>query len=151
MAILVCCIFATNCTFEIDSSWVCKPAPGSIFSQLTYLRVKSSHIKYLRRFFFSRLDEGIRLNLILSSWSKGPFLYYVRVFSGFFEPPSHLRKDILLHKVRENCHFLDHPPTPLSLRNIKMAPWLECKKVQYLLDKIMEKRPLWLGVSVDVR
>ena len=24
-------------------------------------------------------------------------------------------------KVRENCHFLDHPPTPMSLRNIKMA------------------------------
>jgi hypothetical protein len=22
----------------------------------------------------------------------------------------------------ENCHFLDHPPTPISLRNIKMAP-----------------------------
>jgi hypothetical protein len=24
-----------------------------------------------------------------------------------------------LHKVRENCHFLEHPPTPMSLRNIK--------------------------------
>ena len=26
--------------------------------------------------------------------SKGPFLYYVRVFWGSFEPPTHLRKDI---------------------------------------------------------
>ena len=25
---------------------------------------------------------------------KGPFLYYVRVFWGFFEPPTHLRKNI---------------------------------------------------------
>ena len=24
--------------------------------------------------------------------------------------------------VRENCHFLDQPPTPMSLRNIEMAP-----------------------------
>ena len=54
--------------------------------------------------------------------SKGPFLYYVRVFWGFIEPPTHLHKDISLHKIRENCHFLDHPPTPMSLRNIKMAP-----------------------------
>ena len=27
-------------------------------------------------------------------FSKGPFLYYVRVFWGFFEPPTHLGKDI---------------------------------------------------------
>ena len=26
---------------------------------------------------------------------QGPFLYYVRVFWGFFEPPTHLRKDIV--------------------------------------------------------
>ena len=26
--------------------------------------------------------------------SKGPSLYYVRVFQGFFEPPTHLHKDI---------------------------------------------------------
>ena len=25
---------------------------------------------------------------------QGPFLYYVRVFLGFFEPPTHLGKDI---------------------------------------------------------
>ena len=53
---------------------------------------------------------------------KGPFLYYIRVFWSFFEPPTHLRRDISLHKVRENCNFLDHPTTTMSLRNIKMAP-----------------------------
>ena len=37
-------------------------------------------------------------------------------------PPTYVRT-FLLHKVRENCHFLDHPPTPISLRNIKMAPY----------------------------
>jgi len=26
--------------------------------------------------------------------AKEPSLYYVRVFWGFFEPPTHLRKDI---------------------------------------------------------
>ena len=36
-------------------------------------------------------------------------------------PPTYVRT-FSLHKVRENCHFLDHPPTPMSLRNIKMAP-----------------------------
>ena len=36
-------------------------------------------------------------------------------------PPTYVRT-FSLHKVRENCQFLDHPPTPMSLRNIKMAP-----------------------------
>ena len=36
-------------------------------------------------------------------------------------PPTYVRT-FSLHKLRENCHFLDHPPTPMSLRNIKMAP-----------------------------
>ena len=36
-------------------------------------------------------------------------------------PPTYVRT-FPLHKVRENCHFLDHPPTPMSLRNIKIAP-----------------------------
>ena len=52
----------------------------------------------------------------------GPSLYNVRVFQAFFEPPTHHERTFSLHKVRENCHFLDHPPTPMSLRNIKMAP-----------------------------
>ena len=36
-------------------------------------------------------------------------------------PPTYIRT-FSLHKARENCHFLDHPPTSTSLRNIKMAP-----------------------------
>ena len=28
------------------------------------------------------------------NFTKGPFLFYVKVFRGFFEPPTHLRKDI---------------------------------------------------------
>ena len=53
----------------------------------------------------------------------GASIYYVRVFWSFLEPPNHYIRPFLLHKVRENCHFLDHPPTPISLRNIKMAPY----------------------------
>ena len=45
------------------------------------------------------------------------------VLENFSEPLTHLRT-FLLHKVRENCHFLDHPPTPMSLRNIKIAPYV---------------------------
>ena len=52
---------------------------------------------------------------------RGHFYVYVRVFLGFFEPPpNYVRK--LLHKVRKNRHFLDHPPTPISLLYIKLAP-----------------------------
>ena len=36
-------------------------------------------------------------------------------------PPTYVRP-FSLHKVKKNCHFLDHPPTPMFLRNIKMAP-----------------------------
>ena len=37
------------------------------------------------------------------------FSTYVRTFS--------------LHKLRKNCHFLDHPPTPMFLRNINTLGW----------------------------
>ena len=43
----------------------------------------------------------------------------LRLFSN--HPPTYVRT-FSLHKVRENSNFLDHPPTPMSLRNIKMAP-----------------------------
>ena len=45
------------------------------------------------------------------------------MFWGFFEQPPTYVGTFLLHKVRENCHFLDHPSTLISLRNIKMAPY----------------------------
>ena len=53
---------------------------------------------------------------------KGPFLYYVRVFSFQNHPPPTYVKTFSLHKVKENCHFLDHPPTAMPLHNTKMAP-----------------------------
>ena len=51
-------------------------------------------------------------------------------------PPTYLRK-FSLHKVRENCHFLDHPPTPMSLRYIKMAP--SSKSAVVLLEYIFDR------------
>ena len=62
---------------------------------------------------------------------KGPSLYYARVFWGFLNhPPTYLRT-FPLSKVKENCHFQDHPPTPMSLRNIKMAlnPWYKTESL----------------------
>ena len=41
-------------------------------------------------------------------------------------PPTYVRT-FSLHKIREYCYFLDHPPTPMSLRNIKMAPYFMIK------------------------
>ena len=55
-------------------------------------------------------------------YHKGPSLYYIRVFWGFFEHPPTYVRTFSLHKVRKNCHFMDHPPIPMSLRNIKMDP-----------------------------
>ena len=46
-----------------------------------------------------------------------------------------------LHKVRENCHFLDHPPTPLPLRNIKMAPKPELCAWRMKLKNVEEPTP----------
>ena len=43
-------------------------------------------------------------------------------FEAFLNHPPTYVRTFSLHKVRENCHFLDHPPTPMPLRNIKMAP-----------------------------
>ena len=41
---------------------------------------------------------------------------------AFFEPPTSYVKTFSVYKVRENCHFENHPTTPMSLRNIKMVP-----------------------------
>ena len=40
----------------------------------------------------------------------------------------------------ENCHFLDQPPTPISLRNIKMAPNYTFMSASLLPDFIYKKR-----------
>ena len=51
-------------------------------------------------------------------------------------PPTYVRT-FSLHKVRENCHFLDHPPTPMSLRNIKMAP--NSNRLFFLIHQITRR------------
>ena len=43
-------------------------------------------------------------------------------FEAFLNHPPTYVRTFSLHKVRENWHLLDHPPTRMSLRNIKMAP-----------------------------
>ena len=48
-------------------------------------------------------------------------------FEAFFNhPPTYVRK-FSLHIVRENWQFLDHPATPMSVHNIKIAPYTRSK------------------------
>ena len=59
--------------------------------------------------------------------TRWPSLYYVRVFWGFFEPPTHpptYIRTFSLHKVCKGKLPFSGPPTLMSLRNIKMAPYL---------------------------
>ena len=54
----------------------------------------------------------------------------LRISWGFLEPPTRHVRTFSLYKVRENwenCHFLDHPPTLMTLRNIKMVPYANYK------------------------
>ena len=44
---------------------------------------------------------------------KVPFKYYVGVFWNFFEPPTYV-KTFSVNKVKGNCHFMNHLPTPMS-------------------------------------
>ena len=43
-------------------------------------------------------------------------------------PPTYIRT-FLLHKVRKNCHFWTTNPPPMSLCNIKMAPYLDSNAI----------------------
>ena len=62
-------------------------------------------------------------------------------------PPTYVRT-FSLHKVRENCHFLDHPPTPMSLRNIKMAP--KCEQYSLYLFTFLIPRDFWLLMTKNL-
>ena len=58
---------------------------------------------------------------------------HLYITKGCFEsflnhPPTYVRT-FSLHKERENCHFLDHPTTHMTLRNIKMAPNRKFKEI----------------------
>ena len=50
------------------------------------------HCKLIFNTFFR--NRNFYVKFIAKNQGKGPFLYYVRVFWGFFEPPIHLHKDI---------------------------------------------------------
>ena len=42
-----------------------------------------------------RLLQSLQ-SLLFATEPRGPSLYYVRLFFGFLEPPTHLRKDIFI-------------------------------------------------------
>ena len=69
-----------------------------------------------------QMIQKCRFPSILKKTPLGAIFILRKGVLRFFEPPTYVRT-FSLHKVRENCHFLDHPPTPMSLRNIKMAPY----------------------------
>ena len=79
--------------------------------------------KEIRIQFCTTVDFWFKRDVIFQiHLHKGPSLYYVRVFWGFFNHPPTYVRTFSLDKVRENCHFLNHTPTPVSLRSIKRAP-----------------------------
>ena len=43
-------------------------------------------------------------------WTWGAFIYYVKVFWGFLEPPTPYIRTFSSHKIRKKCHFLNYPP-----------------------------------------
>ena len=69
---------------------------------------------------------SVTLSPAFSHWQgyriRGHFYITYGCFEAFLNHPPTYVRTFSLHKVRENCHFIDHPPTPMSLRNIKMAP-----------------------------
>ena len=76
--------------------------------------------RHLKRQFYRRDSNGLGFRLL--SWLGAIFILRKGVLRLFWTTHLLLRT-FSLHKVRENSHFLDHPPTPMSLRNIKMAPY----------------------------
>ena len=47
--------------------------------------------------------------------TKGPFIYYVSTFFGFFDPPPPLRKHVFSTKNKQKLAFSDPPPPPLQV------------------------------------
>ena len=54
--------------------------------------------------------------------AAGSLICHCVLFWRFFDHPPSCIRVFSSHKVRGNCHFLDHPPTPMPLSNIKMVP-----------------------------
>ena len=66
----------------------------------------------------SHWNRFYELQVCVLRKTKGPFLYYLRVFEAYLNQPTTFVRTFSLDKVRENCHFLDHLPTPMTLRNL---------------------------------
>ena len=77
---------------QVDKLWTFwkKNQPHLCFIQKCGLADKKLSFNFL---FLSCLAPFKIMSKSMNT-SKGPFLYYVRVFWGFFELPTHLRKDI---------------------------------------------------------
>ena len=96
-----------------------------VFKNLDKIKIKMYRIRIKMYKIWIKLQKIFYPNFIkilLKNFPKGPSLYYVRVFWGFLEPPTPYVATFIWHKVRQNCHFLDQPPTPMPLRNIKIVP-----------------------------
>ena len=75
---------------------------------------------------------------------KADFYVTQGCFEAFLNHPPTYVRTFSLHKLRENCHFLDHPPTPISLRNIKMAPYINPKCPSFFIKRMFFKFSLFI-------
>ena len=57
--------------------------------------------------------------LQMSHWQK---IFFFKLLL-FLEPPTPYVRTFSLHNVRGNCHFLDHPPTPIALYTASVSMW----------------------------
>ena len=76
---------------HFDKSRSGRLAPDEFKSCLISLGYSVGQDKQVSYYFCSQILVAFQENL--DFW-KGPSLYHVRVFWGFFEPPTHLCKDI---------------------------------------------------------
>ena len=107
--------FQKNLYWSFQSLWkVCK-----VRIVIKYL----SGTKFLTKW-NTKQKQYSQLNLIWNLINRLRSIYKLRkgVLGLFRKPPTHLLKTFSLHKVRENCHLLDHLPTAMPLHNIKMVP-----------------------------
>ena len=70
--------------------------------------------------------------------------FYIRCFEAFLKHPPTKVRTFSLNKIRKNCHFLDNPPTPTFLHNIKMAH--NSGKGLWTRDKSFSKYSICFGL-----
>ena len=52
--------------------------------------------------------------ILLMVLALEPFIYYVSIFSGFLDPPPHVRKHVFSTENKQKLPFSD-PPLPLQV------------------------------------